>query len=124
MTKPSNWPHWRHLQVGSSHDSGAILVEFLVALAVTGLIVTILMSTSWLQLRAYQATMEQSEAPVSYTHLDVYKRQVLVLSLALVGAVVVSRLAVPHLEELLAYSGAVSYTHLDVYKRQHSKDPT
>ncbi len=31
---------------------------------------------------------------------------VLVLSLALVGAVVVSRLAVPHLEELLAYSGA------------------
>ncbi|MGI6597997.1 MAG: PulJ/GspJ family protein [bacterium] len=62
MTKPSNWPHWRHLQVGSSHDSGAILVEFLVALAVTGLIVTILMSTSWLQLRAYQATMEQSEA--------------------------------------------------------------
>ena len=38
--------------------------------------------------------------PVSYTHLDVYKRQVYVVFIA-VGYVV-----------------AVSYTHLDVYKRQ------
>ena len=50
--------------------------------------------------------------PVSYTHLDVYKRQVvgLAAALALQG-------------EPEAVSGAlalapVSYTHLDVYKRQ------
>ena len=47
--------------------------------------------------------------PVSYTHLDVYKRQVLeptLNELALLGGIVVLR-TIP-----------VSYTHLDVYKRQ------
>ena len=38
--------------------------------------------------------------PVSYTHLDVYKRQPLVRTLQ------------------RAWPGPVSYTHLDVYKRQ------
>ena len=70
--------------------------------------------------------------PVSYTHLDVYKRQVLDWELATVGDPLMD------LGSALAYwvqadddlvmqrmrrqpthaPGTVSYTHLDVYKRQ------
>ena len=62
--------------------------------------------------------------PVSYTHLDVYKRQTL-LSARISGAEgalssVSSRLfpfmLMPYLQSLS--TAAVSYTHLDVYKRQ------
>ena len=43
--------------------------------------------------------------PVSYTHLDVYKRQLHQLNI--------------HLDpQLMGQFSAVSYTHLDVYKRQ------
>ena len=53
--------------------------------------------------------------PVSYTHLDVYKRQVMqnimrvfsVVLLIMVGTVFA-----------VGPAGPVSYTHLDVYKRQ------
>ena len=41
---------------------------------------------------------------VSYTHLDVYRRQPLTMASAGVASMVASR--------------SVSYTHLDVYKRQ------
>ena len=54
--------------------------------------------------------------PVSYTHLDVYKRQML-------GVEKVVRLLERNVIEIapLAYMRGrtpVSYTHLDVYKRQ------
>ena len=65
--------------------------------------------------------------PVSYTHLDVYKRQALDKGYHLVLEKPIS----PLLDECLALQKkaheanrvvvAVSYTHLDVYKRQVEK---
>ena len=61
--------------------------------------------------------------PVSYTHLDVYKRQVQVSDVS--SAYVEKRLASTHTmpfsrstEAGCSTSTPVSYTHLDVYKRQ------
>ena len=48
--------------------------------------------------------------PVSYTHLDVYKRQA--------APDVVLVVLDPVIETALDSFDAVSYTHLDVYKRQ------
>ena len=82
----------------------------------------------------------RGQPSVSYTHLDVYKRQVLDVgqgeSVALysngqavlvdcgsansyidAGAVAADQLSAMGLHRLKA----VSYTHLDVYKRQHSR---
>ena len=69
---------------------------------------------------------------VSYTHLDVYKRQIalLIISLLIIaGAAVmgfrfkqtveVSQTGQPQAES----SVPVSYTHLDVYKRQYQSNP-
>ena len=68
--------------------------------------------------------------PVSYTHLDVYKRQVYVLfvvvgattNLGLIWSISDSlngMMAIPNIIAVTALSSvAVSYTHLDVYKRQ------
>ena len=53
-----------------------------------------------------------TSGPVSYTHLDVYKRQVFEVPEAEVEWV---RHEVPR---LMAGVAPVSYTHLDVYKRQ------
>ena len=61
-------------------------------------------------------TIWDSYKPVSYTHLDVYKRQLYShgssyaarVSVSLDGAAVITAL----------YLAPVSYTHLDVYKRQ------
>ena len=47
---------------------------------------------------------------VSYTHLDVYKRQVIILYMF--STVLAAVIAV------FASMASVSYTHLDVYKRQ------
>ena len=77
---------------------------------------------------------------VSYTHLDVYKRQLLVGGVLSGGGFYGSRkmdrmqrleqaraeqAAVPQPETQAAseadYYKAVSYTHLDVYKRQNSR---
>ena len=61
-------------------------------------------------------------APVSYTHLDVYKRQILFFITAVFifgwswGAIWPVFLIIGGIGALL--SGPVSYTHLDVYKRQ------
>ena len=63
-------------------------------------------------------------APVSYTHLDVYKRQLYTM-----GDIARCSIGQPtdyHNEELLyklfgVNAEPVSYTHLDVYKRQHKK---
>ena len=54
--------------------------------------------------------------PVSYTHLDVYKRQLLYFVLVFVVHIVVT----VYQRHILAKQSvvAVSYTHLDVYKRQ------
>ena len=63
--------------------------------------------------------------PVSYTHLDVYKRQVLHgrdawrLLVGLALAFVILAAVNPLFDTL----GAVSYTHLDVYKRQKEALP-
>ena len=59
---------------------------------------------------------------VSYTHLDVYKRQVLVQLLAktpmgMVGACFVVQFFTDYIDRVICLF-AVSYTHLDVYKRQ------
>ena len=51
------------------------------------------------------------EMPVSYTHLDVYKRQLM----ACAGAIARRAWAAG---APIARAGTVSYTHLDVYKRQ------
>ncbi|OTO25089.1 hypothetical protein A5877_000597 [Enterococcus sp. 3C7_DIV0644] len=51
--------------------------------------------------------LKQSIESVSYTHLDVYKRQILFG----VGSGNNSK-------EITKYTQTVSYTHLDVYKRQ------
>ena len=66
-------------------------------------------------------TQVVSDNPVSYTHLDVYKRQ---LGLCFVLPAMID----PEKEEVFSTTfslagdqgeaGAVSYTHLDVYKRQ------
>ena len=68
--------------------------------------------------------MGNKKKPVSYTHLDVYKRQPVVLEQALKKAG--TQLLEPYLsftlfapqEYLSRAYNAVSYTHLDVYKRQ------
>jgi len=60
--------------------------------------------------------------PVSYTHLDVYKRQGLhnALAVALIGCArgMLRRGIEPRTQHVVRVGGAVSYTHLDVYKRQ------
>ena len=59
-------------------------------------------------------------SPVSYTHLDVYKRQDVELQEAAVTAVrqVNACMDTLHVADALEEIMAVSYTHLDVYKRQ------
>ena len=56
--------------------------------------------------------------PVSYTHLDVYKRQVLTTDGASPLNTVRSRM-VRYCYKVREGMRAVSYTHLDVYKRQY-----
>ena len=77
------------------------------------------MPHGWGILQGALNVVSSAVLPVSYTHLDVYKRQVagllyLVLALLfkLVGAKKVMRFFPP------IVTGPVSYTHLDVYKRQ------
>ena len=57
--------------------------------------------------------LAQGEGPVSYTHLDVYKRQVLQHEEQAGEAD-----GDAHAGQLLVGVIPVSYTHLDVYKRQ------
>ena len=60
---------------------------------------------------------QPDQAPVSYTHLDVYKRQGQGIAFARRVWVcrVSSSLPAP---SILPFASPVSYTHLDVYKRQ------
>ena len=53
--------------------------------------------------------------PVSYTHLDVYKRQVYNMADSIIVGQFVGSSA---LAAVGACAAPVSYTHLDVYKRQ------
>ena len=62
--------------------------------------------------------------PVSYTHLDVYKRQVVVsvIQIALYFVVIINAAGVTRKRTIRDHRispRSVSYTHLDVYKRQH-----
>ena len=56
---------------------------------------------------------QDDHTPVSYTHLDVYKRQLVSHR----GKAQIFRDVAVALEDM-RHSVAVSYTHLDVYKRQ------
>ena len=61
--------------------------------------------------------------PVSYTHLDVYKRQLLVTASAITEDFYHNKIRKNASEKELMWVSrgcvmAVSYTHLDVYKRQ------
>ena len=62
--------------------------------------------------------------PVSYTHLDVYKRQFLNRRLSFFRNIIRTEIQIIiNIESLihavnLGYLWPVSYTHLDVYKRQ------
>ena len=58
-----------------------------------------------------------SSAPVSYTNLDVYKRQSCDKGCLIFHTVAEDVLQ--RFDLLKIHSGPVSYTHLDVYKRQH-----
>ena len=69
------------------------------------------------------APMDKSDIPVSYTHLDVYKRQVNELA-TMVKSADMKPVAFNDGIEFYGVTSAnvgstpVSYTHLDVYKRQ------
>ena len=62
--------------------------------------------------------------PVSYTHLDVYKRQV-TLSAVMAAP---TKSSLPGQSIIFSFfpfhSTSVSYTHLDVYKRQFKDKPS
>ena len=58
-------------------------------------------------------TVSHTEDAVSYTHLDVYKRQALNCYASVDGMAVSA--------DSVLCIGTVSYTHLDVYKRQVHK---
>ena len=66
-----------------------------------------------------------SQEAVSYTHLDVYKRQLMIRS----SNDIIRDLLRYHVDFArdglgnLAFTRAVSYTHLDVYKRQIIQEP-
>ena len=68
--------------------------------------------------------IKQSVYPVSYTHLDVYKRQVSPSIALSMGEALPYLAEYPYgcveqtLNRFLPALVAVSYTHLDVYKRQ------
>ena len=74
-----------------------------------------------------QPIIEEGAYPVSYTHLDVYKRQMLYRMFELQESDIIIqsqglyRLEAPEFSDeasISPWAEAVSYTHLDVYKRQ------
>ena len=66
---------------------------------------------------ANRAMSLQCLIPVSYTHLDVYKRQA--MSVSCVTRTIVMPSSLSSLNSAMTSSlVSVSYTHLDVYKRQ------
>ena len=57
--------------------------------------------------------------PVSYTHLDVYKRQECITNILIFYKIYLSPRKYSVNKTIYVYSStSVSYTHLDVYKRQ------
>ena len=65
--------------------------------------------------KQFQEIIEQSYIPVSYTHLDVYKRQNIDTEIGSTK-VICNQMGYIFANEHIV--NAVSYTHLDVYKRQ------
>ena len=65
---------------------------------------------------ASNGQFSKSSEAVSYTHLDVYKRQAMGNTIGIVGGLIIGQAAVD--ANLVSPIVAVSYTHLDVYKRQ------
>ena len=73
------------------------------------------------RLKNRMPTKLNSTTPVSYTHLDVYKRQAFAFSTILRAYSLNSGFSASPKQTAFAAmtcSSAVSYTHLDVYKRQ------
>ena len=83
-----------------------------------------LLAVSHTNLIPFHTAYLQHINPVSYTHLDVYKRQ----TVSLASWIATPKYADANQDKLLRftralfkamdYAAAVSYTHLDVYKRQ------
>ena len=67
-------------------------------------------------------TVIRSIIPVSYTHLDVYKRQVYIKELSAPAGYNVDKTVYPLTIKAGETATSVSYTHLDVYKRQACTD--
>ena len=71
--------------------------------------------------------MTSNVLSVSYTHLDVYKRQHLdggaLGKLRRGEGGHVPQVAIPAQQDRGGLAGPVSYTHLDVYKRQAVRNP-
>ena len=66
----------------------------------------------------FQTLLEKATddpAAVSYTHLDVYKRQHDAIGLTATSGVIIT---IPQRDGTRLDYESVSYTHLDVYKRQ------
>ena len=64
----------------------------------------------------FDGVRQSVHTSVSYTHLDVYKRQCLSIALSGTSPHIVFNIQASTLAIFSIY--AVSYTHLDVYKRQ------
>ena len=65
----------------------------------------------------FNAIDSQSVMPVSYTHLDVYKRQALLIIIPTIYFYF-CEFRLGKWDDMSTSNKAVSYTHLDVYQRQ------
>ena len=68
---------------------------------------------------AFYSPLAGGIAPVSYTHLDVYKRQELRMDIQPAFHYAGDGRLMEKVFSNVLGNAAVSYTHLDVYKRQH-----
>ena len=69
---------------------------------------------AFLRFSSVDMTLWHKISPVSYTHLDVYKRQ----AEAIAAATIIEKTVDEDVTVMFEYPFTVSYTHLDVYKRQ------
>ena len=80
------------------------------------------------EIKKFHPSLEIGEVAVSYTHLDVYKRQPFTIVMPppnITGQLHMGHALDNTMQDILilfkrmqGYNAPVSYTHLDVYKRQ------